>query len=62
MRLYVLCEKINTLKNMKKKDIKRFDLDKPFNPADIKGLKVNELEQLSSLLAAQKMVVTLLVP
>lgn len=32
---------------MKKKDIKRFDLDKPFNPADIKGLKVNELEQLS---------------
>lgn len=47
MRLYVLCEKINTLKNMKKKDIKRFDLDKPFNPADIKGLKVNELEQLS---------------
>ncbi len=47
MRLYVLCEKINTLKNMKKKDIKRFDLDKPFNPADIKGLNVNELEQLS---------------
>lgn len=32
---------------MKKKDIKRFDLDKPFNPADIKGLQVNELEQLS---------------
>ncbi|MBP3732640.1 MAG: 1-deoxy-D-xylulose-5-phosphate synthase [Bacilli bacterium] len=32
---------------MKKKDIKRFDLDKPFNPADIKGLKVDELEQLS---------------
>lgn len=47
MRLYALCEKINTLKNMKKKDIKRFDLDKPFNPADIKGLKVDELEQLS---------------
>lgn len=43
----MLCEKINTLKNMKKKDIKRFDLDKPFNPADIKGLNVNELEQLS---------------
>ena len=32
---------------MKKKDIKRFDLDKPFNPADIKDLKVDELEQLS---------------
>ncbi len=32
---------------MKKKDIKRFDLDKPFNPADIKGLNVSELEQLS---------------
>ena len=32
---------------MKKKDIKRFDLDKPFNPADIKGLNVEELEQLS---------------
>ena len=32
---------------MKKKDIKRFDLDKPFDPADIKGLNVSELEQLS---------------
>ena len=32
---------------MKKKDIKRFDLNKPFNPADIKGLNVEELEQLS---------------
>ena len=32
---------------MKKKDIKRFDLNKPFNPADIKGLNVSELEQLS---------------
>ena len=34
-------------KNMKKKDIKRFDLDKPFNPQDIKGLNEDELEQLS---------------
>ena len=32
---------------MKKKDIKRFDLDKTFNPEDIKGLRVDELEQLS---------------
>ncbi|MBO6261982.1 MAG: 1-deoxy-D-xylulose-5-phosphate synthase [Bacilli bacterium] len=33
---------------MKKKDIKRFDLDKPFNPEDIKGLDIKELEQLSN--------------
>ena len=33
---------------MKKKEIKKFDLDKPFNPADIKGLNEEELEQLSA--------------
>ena len=33
---------------MKKKDIKRFDLNKPFNPEDIKGLDIKELEQLSN--------------
>ena len=32
---------------MKKKDIKRFDLDKTFNPEDIKSLRLDELEQLS---------------
>ena len=46
MPLQYECGKINILK-MKKKDIKRFDLDKPFNPEDIKGLKEIELEQLS---------------
>ena len=33
---------------MSKKEIKRFDLDKAFNPEDIKGLRVDELEQLSA--------------
>ena len=32
----------------KKKEIKRFDLTKPFNPKDIKGLKEDELNQLAS--------------
>ena len=32
---------------MNKRVIKRFDLDKTFNPDDIKGLKIDELEQLS---------------
>ena len=31
----------------KKKDIRRFDLSKPFNPEDIKGLSENELNQLA---------------
>ena len=31
----------------KKKAIKRFDLSKPFNPSDIKGLSENELNQLA---------------
>ena len=31
----------------KKKTIKRFDLSKPFNPSDIKGLSENELNQLA---------------
>ena len=32
---------------MKKKELKTFDLDKPFNPSDIKGLNIEELELLS---------------
>ena len=32
---------------MKKKEIRKFDLDKPFNPSDVKGLNIEELEQLS---------------
>ena len=32
----------------KKKEIRRFDLNKPFNPQDIKGLKENELNLLAS--------------
>ena len=31
----------------KKKEIRRFDLSKPFNPGDIKGLKEDELNQLA---------------
>ena len=31
----------------KKKAIRRFDLSKPFNPSDIKGLNENELNQLA---------------
>ena len=31
----------------KKKEIRRFDLSKPFNPSDIKGLSENELNQLA---------------
>ena len=31
----------------KKKQIRRFDLSKPFNPSDIKGLKEDELNQLA---------------
>ena len=33
---------------MKKKQLKRFDLSKPFNPQDIKGLKEDELNLLAS--------------
>ena len=33
---------------MSKKQIRRFDLSKPFNPSDIKDLSENELEALSS--------------
>lgn len=32
----------------KKKELKRFDLSKPFNPTDIKGLKEDELNLLAS--------------
>ena len=32
---------------MKRKDIRRFNLDEGFNPEDIKGLNTKELEQLS---------------
>ena len=32
---------------MKKKQLKRFDLSKPFNPQDIKGLKEDELNLLT---------------
>ena len=32
---------------MKKKELKTFDLNKPFNPSDIKGLNIEELELLS---------------
>ena len=31
----------------KKKEIRRFDLSKPFNPSDIKGLNEEELNLLS---------------
>ena len=31
----------------KNKQLKTFDLSKPFNPEDIKGLNIKELEQLS---------------
>ena len=31
----------------KKKELKRFDLSKPFNPSDIKGLSEDELNDIS---------------
>ena len=31
----------------KNKELRTFDLNKPFNPEDIKGLNIKELERLS---------------